>query len=167
MCWLSLAWKPLARLGFSWPRPSKTKAWAKVVGLGQLRLSLGLGRGLWEKNHVMSHPSNATTRHRDWQRLQWPLATIATHDEWWVTSSRAQDMSFDKSWAIGMCFDFFTNYIILLPLGKDDVTNILDDCRTSLQQYTGQVMSSGAQEGPGHVIWCVLSHWYVYIDFFH
>ena len=35
---LGSAWKPMAKLSFSQPRPSKTKAWAMLVGLGQLRL---------------------------------------------------------------------------------------------------------------------------------
>ena len=48
MCRLSLAWKPLAKLSFPWPRPSKSEAWAVLVGLGQLRLGLGSGHGLWE-----------------------------------------------------------------------------------------------------------------------
>ena len=29
-----------------------------LIGLGQLRLGLGLGHSPWEKCHVMSHPSN-------------------------------------------------------------------------------------------------------------
>ena len=48
MCQLGSAWKPQAKLGFSWPRPSKIKARAVVVGLGQLRLGLHSGPGLWE-----------------------------------------------------------------------------------------------------------------------
>jgi hypothetical protein len=52
MCWLGLAWKLPARLGFSGLQPSKTEAWAVLVGLGRLRLGLDLSRSLWEKCHV-------------------------------------------------------------------------------------------------------------------
>ena len=48
MCRLGSAWKPPAKLSFPRPRPSKSEAWAVLVGLGQLRLSLGSGHGLWE-----------------------------------------------------------------------------------------------------------------------
>ena len=53
MCWLSSAWKPLVKLGFWWPQPSKIEAWAMLLGLGQLRLGFGFSCSLWEYYHVI------------------------------------------------------------------------------------------------------------------
>jgi hypothetical protein len=134
MCRLGSAWKPSAKLGFYRPRPSKTKAWAVEAGLGQLRLGLGLGRGLWEKNHVMSHPSNKCHEWRDQ-----PHNRVTDDDEWpplpHTTSNELYVFFF-------ISFYFFANHITLLRLGKDDipvtVTNTLDDRRTSRQHLAIQ-----------------------------
>ena len=45
MCRLGSAWKPRLRPGFFRLRPLKIEAQAVPLGLGQLGLSLGLGRG--------------------------------------------------------------------------------------------------------------------------
>ena len=92
-----------------------------------------------------------------------------TQDKWWaVGHRRGQDTSFDVSKAIGMCIlIFFTNYITLLLLGKDNTTNTLENHRTSLWQYTGWVMSSGAQDTSNNMSWAIgMCFFYISFDFF-